>query len=174
MNVAAAFGSLAFSPDGQGRRNMATTIEPRSADLAEHGLTPRRRVYFNPTTALLYVHALRRGEAELAEGGPLVVDTGAHTGRSPKDRFVVREAGSEDRIDWGPVNQPLDEEYFDGLREKVTSYLEDRDLYVVDAFAGADPEHRLALRVITASPWHALFAKTLFIDPSVEELEQHR
>ena len=153
---------------------MATTIEPRSANLAEHGLDARGRIFWNPTTALLYMHALDRGDAVLAEGGPLVVDTGVHTGRSPNDRFVVREPGCDDRIDWGSVNQPLEEEHFDELREKVVAYLERQDLYVVDAFAGADPEHRLALRVITESPWHALFAKTLFIDPTPEELQEHR
>ncbi len=153
---------------------MATTIEPRSADLSEHGLEVRGRVHHNPTTALLYMHALRRGDGVLAEGGPLVVDTGEHTGRSPSDRFVVREPGSESRIEWGAVNQPFEEDQFDELRDKIVAQLEDCELYVVDAFAGADPEHRLALRVITDSPWHALFAKTLFIDPSEEELALHR
>src|SRR6266545_5087884 len=131
---------------------MATTIEPRSADLSEHGLEARGRVHRNPTTALLYMHALRRGDGVLAEGGPLVVDTGEHTGRSPNDRFVVREPGSEDRIDWGEVNSPLDEDRFESLREKLVSHLEEGDLYVVNAFAGADPGHRLPLRVITDSP----------------------
>jgi phosphoenolpyruvate carboxykinase (ATP) len=142
----------------------------QSVDLGGHGIEPSGRVHANPTTALLYSHALRRGEGALAEGGPLVVDTGEHTGRSPNDKFIVREPGSEDRIWWGKVNQDLDEARFEGLREKVVAYLEGEDLYVVDAFAGADPEHRLSLRVITASPWHALFAKTLFIDPTEEEL----
>src|SRR5512133_2512140 len=119
MSVSAALWVACFFARRARKTKMATTIEPRSADLAEHGLTPRRRVYLNPTTALLYTHALRREEAELAEGGPLVVDTGAHTGRSPKDRFVVREPGSEDRIDWSPINQPLGEEHFDSLREKI-------------------------------------------------------
>jgi phosphoenolpyruvate carboxykinase (ATP) len=153
---------------------MATTIEPRSADLGEHGLEARGRVHHNPTTALLYMHALKRGDGVLAEGGPLVVDTGEHTGRSPLDRFVVREPDSDSRIDWGPVNQPFEEDQFDELRDRIVAQLEDCELYVVDAFAGADPAHRLALRVITDSPWHALFAKTLFIDPSEEELAQHR
>src|SRR5919109_4233252 len=152
---------------------MAITELPETADLAEHGIDARRRVHWNPTTALLYMHALRRGDGVLAEGGPLVVDTGAHTGRSPKDRFLVREAGSEQRIAWGDVNKPLEEDQFEGLRAKVVRQLERRELYVVDAFAGADPEHRLALRVVTDSPWHALFAKTLFIDPSEDELADH-
>src|SRR5918999_3884810 len=145
----------------------------QQVDLSEHGITPGGRVHYNPTTALLYAHTLRRDEGRLAEGGPLVVDTGIHTGRSPNDKFVVREPDSEDRIWWGKVNQELDEERFDGLREKITSFLSDQDLYVVEAFAGADPVQRLPLRVITHSPWHALFAKTLFIDPTEEELADH-
>ncbi len=138
--------------------------------LEGHGLDPRGRVYWNASTSVLYTRALARGEAILAEGGPLVVDTGRHTGRSPKDKFVVREPGSEDRIWWSEVNAEIAEERFDGLREKVVEYLESRDLYVVDAFAGADPAHRIGVRVVTESPWHALFAKTLFIDPTEEEL----
>ena len=141
--------------------------------LEAHGIHPRRQVLWNPTVSLLYTHALVRGGARLAEGGPLVVDTGIHTGRSPQDRFVVREPGSEERIAWGAVNQPVDEESFEGLRDKLVAHLEHRDLYVVDAFAGADPSHRLSVRVITDSAWHALFARTLFIDPAPEELERH-
>jgi phosphoenolpyruvate carboxykinase (ATP) len=137
--------------------------------LGGHGLEPRGQVFWNPTTSQLYEHALARGVARLAEGGPLVVDTGRHTGRSPLDRFVVREPGSEDRIAWGDVNQAIEEESFETLREKVVAHLEGRDLYVVDAIAGADPAHRLSVRVVTDSPWHALFAKTLFIEPTGEE-----
>ena len=153
---------------------MATTTTPRGrVGLAEHGINPGGRVHWQPTTSLLYSHALSRGEGRLAEQGPLVVDTGVHTGRSPKDKFIAREGGSEDRIWWGDVNQELAEESFEGLREKVVTYLEGADLYVVDAFAGADPAHRLAVRVVTDSAWHALFAKTLFIDPTEEELRAH-
>src|SRR5918993_1912936 len=142
-------------------------------DLSEHGIEAAGTVHHNPTVALLYTHALKRGDGTLAEGGPLVVDTGVHTGRSPNDKFVVRDPSTEDRIWWGKVNAELPEDAFDGLRDKVTSFLSDQDLYVVDAFAGADPEHRLALRVITYSPWHALFARTLFIDPTEEKLAEH-
>ena len=84
---------------------------------------------------------------------------------------MVEEPGSESRIWWGTVNQPLSEEHFEGLREKVVDHLERQDLYVVDAFAGADPAHRISVRVITDRPYHALFAKTMFIDPTAEELE---
>src|ERR671913_748254 len=142
-------------------------------DLSEHGIEAGGTVHHNPTVALLYSHALERGDGTLAEGGSLVVDTGVHTGRSPNDKFVVRDPSTEDRIWWGKVNAELPENAFDGLRDKVTSFLSDQDLYVVDAFAGADPEHRLALRVITYSPWHALFAKTLFIDPTKKKVAEY-
>src|SRR5919199_905660 len=147
---------------------MAITTTP--SGLEGHGLEPEGRVYWNPTTSLLYTHTLVREEGRLAEGGPLVVDTGRHTGRSAKDKFFVREPESEDRIAWGEVNQPIDEEHFEGLREKVVAHLNEHDVYVVNAFAGADPAHRINVRVVTDSPWHALFAKTLFLDPSEEEL----
>src|SRR5256885_2219221 len=92
-------------------------------------------------------------------------------GRPPKDKLVVREPGSEDRIWWGTVNQPIEEENFDGLRTKVVAHLDQADVYVVDAFAGADPAHRIGVRVITNRPYHALFAKTMFIEPALDELE---
>jgi phosphoenolpyruvate carboxykinase (ATP) len=151
---------------------MAITTRLDEGGLDEHGISAWGRVYRNPTTALLYTHALARGDGQLAEGGPLAVDTGSHTGRSPKDKFVVREPGSEDRIWWGSVNQPIDEASFDQLREKIVSSYADGDLYVVDAFAGADPSHRISVRVITDHPYHALFAKTLFIEPADEELDE--
>ena len=150
---------------------MATTTTVRGGGgLSDHGINPTGRVYWNPTTSLLYTHALVNGEATLAEGGALVVDTGRHTGRSPKDKFVVREPESEDRIWWGDVNTEISEENFARLRDKVTSHLEGQDeTYVVDAFAGANPKYRVGVRVITNHPYHALFAKTLFIEPTEEE-----
>jgi phosphoenolpyruvate carboxykinase (ATP) len=151
---------------------MIATVPDRGA-LAEHGIDDvRGQVFWRPTTSRLYAHALRRGEAELAECGPLVVDTGEHTGRSPNDKFVVREPGSEGRIWWGDVNVEISEQMYGRLRDRVAGRLAEGDVYVVDAFAGADPAHRLVVRVVTESPWHALFAKTLFIDPTPEELAQ--
>jgi len=150
---------------------MIATIPDRDS-LVEHGIAARGRIYWHPTVSQLYSHALARGEARLAEGGPLVVDTGLHTGRSPKDKFIVREAGSESRIWWGDVNADISEDSFDRLRAKVAARLGEGDVYVVDAFAGADPAHRIGVRVVTESPWHALFAKTLFIDPTDDELAE--
>ena len=149
---------------------MTATQLPGSVDLSEHGIETTGAVYRNPTTALLYSHALKRGEGRLAEGGPLVVDTGKFTGRSPKDKFLVDEPSSTDRIWWGEVNQKLSEQHFDGLRDKVVAQLEAADtLFVVDAWAGADPAHRIGVRVITAHPYHALFARTMFIDLTADE-----
>ncbi|HWJ45565.1 MAG TPA: phosphoenolpyruvate carboxykinase (ATP), partial [Gaiellaceae bacterium] len=148
---------------------MATTM--RKDRLAEHGIEATGAVHWNPTTSQLYTAALRRGEGRIAEGGPLAVDTGKHTGRSPKDKFVVREPGSEERIWWGDVNAAISEEHFEGLRDKVTATIgSGADLYVVDAFAGADPKQRIAVRVVTNHPYHPLFARTMFIDPTEEEL----
>ncbi len=144
--------------------NVATGLE-------QHGIGAAGNVYWNLTTPVLYMHALRRDEGVLAHGGPLVVDTGRHTGRSAEDKFVVREPGSEERIWWGRINQPLDEDHYEGLRRKVLAHLSAGDLYVVDAFAGADPEHRIRLRVVTPMASHALFSRTMFITPSREELK---
>ncbi len=149
---------------------MTTLSSP--VELERHGLNPRGAVVHNPTTALLYTHALKHDLGRLAHGGPLVVDTGVHTGRSPRDKFVVEEPGSQARIWWGEVNHPLGEDRFEGLRAKVAAYLDVQSpLYVVDHFAGADHAHRIGVRVVTASPYHALFAKTMFIVPQPHELE---
>jgi phosphoenolpyruvate carboxykinase (ATP) len=154
---------------------MATTELPGRVDLSEHGIDASGHVYRNPTTSLLYTHALARGDGRLAEGGPLVVDTGKFTGRSPKDKFLVDEPSSTDRIWWGDVNQKLAEPSFDRLRDRVAGHLAGADhLYVVDAWAGADPAHRIGVRVITAHPYHALFAKTMFIDLADGETETFR
>jgi len=149
-----------------------TTAHPGRVDLAEHGFGATGAIRRNATTSQLYADALASGEGRLAEGGALVVDTGVHTGRSPKDKFVVREPESEARIWWGDVNQPLAEDRFEQLREKVVAHLGEEDVYIVDAFAGADPAHRIAVRVITSHPYHALFAKTMFIEPSDDELRE--
>ncbi|HZQ89097.1 MAG TPA: phosphoenolpyruvate carboxykinase (ATP) [Gaiellaceae bacterium] len=143
-------------------------------DLRIHGITPTGAVVASPTTPMLYEHAITRGEARLGEGGPMVVDTGKHTGRSPKDKFVVREPESEERI-WWEGNQEIGTTAFDHLRERVTDHLShEPTLYVVDAFAGSDPEHRISVRVVTTHPYHALFAKTMFIDPTPAELAAFR
>ncbi len=153
------------------------TIAPEkqgTVDLAEHGIAASGDVLRNPTIAILYEHAIARGEARIGEGGPFVVDTGRFTGRSPKDKFAVREPESEQRIWWTPgPNGDLSEERYEGLRAKVAGHLGAQEqLYVVDAFAGADPKHRISLRVVTPRPYHALFSSTMFIAPSEAELAE--
>jgi phosphoenolpyruvate carboxykinase (ATP) len=149
---------------------VTTTPTTPAVDLAAHGFEPVGTVVWRPTTSQLYTAALWSGAGALAHGGALVVDTGKFTGRSPKDKYVVVEPGSESRIWWGEINHPLPEDKFDGLRAKAVENLEAQDpLYIVDAFAGADPHHRIGVRVITGSPYHALFAKTMFITPTPDE-----
>jgi phosphoenolpyruvate carboxykinase (ATP) len=148
-----------------------TTIDVRGrSDLSAHGITATGRVIWNPSVPVLYEHAIARGEARLADGGPMVVDTGKHTGRSAQDKFIVREPASDDRI-WWEGNKEFTPAAFDRLRDRVTGFLGNEEaLYVIDAFAGADPAHRIGVRVVTTHPYHALFAQTMFIDPTPEEL----
>ncbi|HGY10090.1 MAG TPA: phosphoenolpyruvate carboxykinase (ATP) [Oceanithermus profundus] len=134
-------------------------------DLRVHGIHPKSQVFWDTPTPVLVEHALARNQGLLAHKGPLVVDTSPYTGRSPRDKFIVREPGTEDEFWWGEVNQPFDPEAFDDLYERVTAYLGERDLYVQDLYAGANPRHRLAVRVVTESPWHAHFARNMFILP---------
>lgn len=131
--------------------------------LAEHDIQPTRPVHWDLATPELYEHAVRRGDAEIAHKGALVVDTVPYTGRSPKDKFVVREEDFESDIWWGEVNHPMEPEVYDALYHRVCEYLGQRELYVEDMYAGADPRYRLSVRVITESPWHSLFARNMFI-----------
>jgi phosphoenolpyruvate carboxykinase (ATP) len=130
------------------------------------GISHPKSVVWNPPVAVLYEHAVRRGEAKLAPGGALVAVTGAHTGRSPKDKFIVRDALTENSVDWGDVNQPFAPEAFSRLHARITAYLQSRDLYVQDLWAGADAEFRLPVRVVTENAWHSLFAMNMFIRPT--------
>src|SRR3954469_4331031 len=139
----------------------------RPSHIPEINLAHSRR---NLIAAELYEEAIKNGEGALAYSGALVVSTGQYTGRSPKDKFVAREPSSEDKIWWGSVNQPMDEEKFNSLRDRLLTYIEDKTLYVQDLFVGADPEYRLSVRVVTETAWASLFARNLFIRPTREEL----
>jgi len=132
--------------------------------LAELGLRPVA-VHRNLSVATLYEHALNRDEGILAADGQLAVDTGEQTGRSPKDKFFVREPGSERHIDWGETNRPFDAAKFDALFDRVAGYLNEREVYALDAYVGADPRYRLPIRVVTEAAWHSLFAHNLFLTP---------
>ena len=121
------------------------------------------RVHWNLSTAALYEEALRRQEGVIAAGGPLACLTGQHTGRSPNDKFVVREPSSEAKIAWGNVNRPMAPAHFDALHRDLLGSLTGKELYVQDCHAGADPTYRLPIRVITEYAWHNLFARNLFL-----------
>ncbi len=120
-------------------------------------------VHWNLPVAELVEHTVRRGEGVLGLEGPLVVTTGEHTGRSPDDRFVVEEPASQKQVWWGKVNRPMPQAAFDRLFHRVGAYLQGRDLYVFDGYAGADPRYRLKVRVICELPWHCLFARNMFV-----------
>jgi len=141
--------------------------------LEHHGIRTAGVVHWNLTTAALYEHAIRRNEAQLAHLGPLVVRTGAHTGRAAKDKFVVREPSSEDRIWWGEVNRPFEERRFDRLHARMCAYLQGRDVFVQNCYAGADERYRLPVRVVNENAWQNLFARNLFIQADEDELATH-
>jgi phosphoenolpyruvate carboxykinase (ATP) len=132
-------------------------------DLSSVGLANVAEVYHNLSTPALYEESIKRGEAEVGHLGPLVVDTGKYTGRSPNDKFVVREPSSQDKIWWGKINRPFEQQWFDQLRYGLRSYLQNKDVFVQDAYSGADPKYRIKVRVITEHAWHNLFARTLLI-----------
>ena len=144
---------------------MSTGVD-RSVGLEREGIETDR-VKWNLSDAALYEEAVRRQEGMLAANGPLACRTGHHTGRSPSDKFVVREPSSEAHIAWGKVNQPMDGAHWDVLHRDMLESLRGRELFVLDAFAGADPRYRLPIRIITEYAWHSLFCRNLFIvDPT--------
>src|SRR5262249_1060394 len=122
------------------------------------------RVRWNLSAAVLYEEALCRGEGVIAAHGPIVCRTGQHTGRSPNDKFVVRESSSEANIAWGKVNRPMDPAQFDQLHRDMLGSLAGKALFVLDCYAGADSAYRLPVRVINEYAWHNLFCRNLFID----------
>jgi phosphoenolpyruvate carboxykinase (ATP) len=135
-----------------------------------HDISGHTAAHWNLGAPALYEHALRRGEGRLARGGAMVVLTGQHTGRSPNDKFTVEEPSTRDDIWWGEVNRAMDEADFDRLHAKVLAYFQGRELFVQDLSAGADPEYRLSVRVVSESAWHALFARNMFIEPGHDDL----
>jgi phosphoenolpyruvate carboxykinase (ATP) len=134
------------------------------------GLTNLKSVRWNMGPAALYEEAIRRGEGVVTAGGALLVTTGEHTGRSPKDKFIVDSDGTHDAVDWGTINQPITRDRFDALYARVTDYYKGRDAFVLDCWAGADPEYRLPVRVVTETAWHNLFARNMFIRPKPADL----
>ncbi len=148
-------------------------MQPSRHGLSGHGIHNTATVYWNLNAASLVEHAITRQEGVLAAGGPLVVRTGKYTGRSPGDKFIVRDHCTEGNVEWGAVNQPISPEHFRSLTSKVVAFLQGQELFVQDCFAGADPRYRTPLRVITQRAWHSLFALQLFVRPELEEIQDH-
>lgn len=141
--------------------------------LDSHGLTNLRKIHWNHNTPMLYEDIIRNGEGRLAHLGPIVVRTGTHTGRAARDKFIVEEPQTAKNIWWGAANKPFAAEKFELLFRRLQAYLQGRDLYVQDCFAGYAPRYRLPIRIITETAWHNLFARNIFIQARPEELPDH-
>jgi phosphoenolpyruvate carboxykinase (ATP) len=137
------------------------------------GIEAPSGVHWNLTTPELYEVIGRRSEGIFSAHGALIVDTGEHTGRAAKDKAIVREPSSEDKVFWGEVNKEFPREKFDALRDRMMRHADGRDLFVQDTYAGADPRYRLPVRVVTELAWHSLFARTMFINDD-EGRTQHK
>ena len=152
--------------------NMPTPASKEAAVLSSvyglenHGLTRLNRVYWNLPAAALYEEAVFRAEGCIAVEGPLVVKTDKHTARAAADKFITREQTTEDKVWWGEYNRPFTAENFNQLLVRMQGYLQGRDVFVQDLYAGADPAYRLPIRVITEKAWHSLFARTMFLKPA--------
>jgi phosphoenolpyruvate carboxykinase (ATP) len=156
---------------------MATRTPPQDdaglhdSKLKAQGLTPRGAVHWNLVAPVLIQTAIRREEGELADMGPFVAVTAPHTGRSPNDKFVVKEPASERDVDWGKVNQPYAQAKFDLLLDDIRAHLDERDeLFVQDLYCGADAKYRLSVRYVSPSAWHMAFVRNMFIRPDATEL----
>ncbi len=142
--------------------------------IENHGIHNPGTVYWNLTGPMLYEQAIRRREGVIGHLGPLIVHTGDHTGRSANDKFIVSEPTSQGDIWWGDVNLSISQANFDRLNRKMRAYIQNRDIFVFNGYAGADPAYRMPVRVITEFAWHSLFARNMFIrelDP--EKLVNH-
>jgi phosphoenolpyruvate carboxykinase (ATP) len=142
--------------------------------LENQGLANLRMAYWNLPTEALYEEIAFRREARIARNGPIVVHTGKHTGRSANDKFVVKEGSTDENIWWGEYNRPFSPEKFNDLYNRMQGYLQGRDVFVQDCYAGADPNYQLPIRVITETAWHSHFARNMFILARTnEELRRH-
>jgi len=132
-------------------------------NLSVYGINNTGQLHWNLPTPALYAEAVRNREGYIAHMGPFVVRTGHHTGRSPKDRFIVKEPTTEKKIWWGKENRPFDIQKYDSLYYRLLAYLQGKQLYIQDCYAGADPQYRMGVRVINETAWHNLFVRNMFI-----------
>ncbi len=160
--------------------NIKTPAEKQAAalksdfGLKNHSLTNLRKVYWNLPTESLYEEVIFRGEGNITNMGALIVNSGKHTARAAQDKLVVREPSTEDDIWWGDYNRPLGQEKFEEVYSRLQGFLQGRDVFVQDCYAGADPEYQMPVRIITEKAWHSHFARNMFILPKTrEEYRQH-
>lgn len=137
--------------------------------LEDYGIKNLGDVYHNLPTPALYEQIMRRREGLMAHLGPIVVRTGHPTGRSPDDKFIVREESSQDKIWWSKENKPFGVNKFESLYHRLLAYLQGKDIYIQDCYAGADPRYRIPIRIVTEYAWHNLFARNMFIQPLDED-----
>ena len=152
-------------------RNVERSYLKMSDYIEALGIIAPKAVYKNLTPAQLVEHALRRGEGTLSETGALVVTTGKYTGRSPDDRFVVDAPNIHNDIDWGKVNVPISEEKYEAIYNRMTAYLQGRELFVFEGFAGADEQYHLPVRVVNELASQNLFIHQLLVRPAEEQLK---
>jgi len=131
--------------------------------LKNHGLTNLRKVYWNLPTESLYEEIVFRSEGHISKMGPIIVDSGKHTARAAQDKFVVRHPDSEDRIWWSEYNRPISPGQFNEVYNRMQGFLQGRDVFVQDCYAGADPEYQLPVRIVTEFAWHSHFARNMFL-----------
>jgi phosphoenolpyruvate carboxykinase (ATP) len=142
--------------------------------LENQGLANLRMAYWNLPTEALYEEIAFRREARIAHNGPIIVHTGKHTGRAASDKFVVKEGSTEENIWWGEYNRPFNPDKFNDLFNRMQGYLQGRDVFVQDCYAGADPNYQLPIRIITETAWHSHFARNMFLMARThEELRRH-
>ncbi len=134
-----------------------------------HGFTNLNKTYWNLPAEALYEEAIFRNEGKITQLGPFVVNTGKHTARAASDKFVVREASTEGHVRWGQYKRPYSPDKFNDLFHRVQGFLQGRDVFIQDCYAGADPQYRIPVRVITEMAWHSLFARNMFICPQTNE-----
>ncbi len=137
--------------------------------LDNYGMKNLGNVYWNLPTPALYEEIVSRREGLISHLGPIVVRTGHHTGRSPADKFIVKEKSSRDAIWWGATNKPFEEAKFESLYHRLLAYLQGKDVFIQDCYAGADPQYCIPIRIITEYAWHSLFARNIFIQIHDEE-----
>ena len=160
--------------------NIKTPAEDQAAALKSDfgldnlGLTNLRKVYWNLPTEALYEEITFRNEAHISRRGPIIANTGKHTGRSASDKYIVRESTTEDKVWWGQYNRPFDQDKFNELFARMQGFAQGRDLFVQDCYVGADPNHRMPIRLVTELAWHSMFVCNMFILPKTnEEYRRH-